>query len=164
MRTDLDNLDLFCRVNIQSESPHKEFIAFIARTVSGASRLNSVTSDKLDISVDDNDSFDAEKARRGEDRWLYFRYSLEIDPIEGASRNDYVAAIADLIQSLWSSDMDAVASCEFEDRLPQNVRRLKWALHPRSNGTVDGGTEIIGRGSCADSTNATTPVRSRVDS
>lgn len=127
MKTNFDTLDLFCRINVQSEMPHQEFVFFIACIVGGVSRRNSVTSDKLDISVDDNDVFDADKARRGKDRWLYFRYTLEIDPIEGVSPGDYVAAIGTLLESLWSSRMDAVASCDFEARLPRNVRRLKWA-------------------------------------
>src|SRR5437879_1707311 len=99
MTTDFDSLELFCRVNVQSEMPHNEFVAFIARRVGGVSRMNSIQSDKLDISVDDNDVFDAEKSHIGKDRWLYFRYTLEIDPIEGISPRDYVAAIGTLLKS-----------------------------------------------------------------
>jgi hypothetical protein len=106
--------------------------------------MNSVRSDKLDISVDDNDVFNAEKARKGKDRWLYFRYTLEIDPIESVSASDYVAAIGILLKSLWSSRMDAVASCDFEDRLPRNVRRLKWAWNPQDHGTLAGGAQVTG--------------------
>ena len=120
-------MDLFCRVNIQSDLPHKEFVSLIARSVGGTSRMYTVKSDKLDISVDDNDMFDAEKARVGKNRWLYFRYTLEIDPIEGTSPSDYIDAIGGLLKSLWSSGLDAVAGCEFEDSLPLNERRLKWA-------------------------------------
>ena len=126
MRTDIDDLDLFCRVNVQSEIPHSEFVSFIAQSVEGVKRLNSITTDKLDISVDDNDVFDAEKSRTGKDRWLYFRYTLEIDPAAGVAPRDYIAAIGDLLKSLWSACMDAVASCDFEEQLPRNVRRLKW--------------------------------------
>lgn len=123
MKPPLDNLELFCRVNVQAEVPHDEFVSFIARSVGGVSRSNSVRSNKLDISVDDNDVFDAEKARIGEDCWLYFRYTLEIDPIRGVSPRDYVAAIGTLLKSLWLSSMDAVAACDFEEQLPRNTRR-----------------------------------------
>lgn len=119
-------MDLFCRVNIQSDLPHKEFVSFIARSVGGVSRMYTVKSDMLDISVDDNDMFDAVKARVGDDRWLYFRYTLEIDPVEGTSPSNYIEAINGLLKSLWSSGLDAIAGCEFEDQLPQNARRLNW--------------------------------------
>ena len=144
MKTDFASLELFCRVNVQSELPHGEFVSFIARSIGGVSHLNSVKSNALDISVDENDVFDAEKARRGKDRWLHFRYTMEIDPIEGVSPINYVTAIGNLLQSLWSSRMDAVASCDFEDRLPRNVRRLKWAWTPNDHKKVAGGTEIAG--------------------
>src|SRR6266404_2326391 len=115
MITDFDDLDLFCRVNVQSEMPHSEFVSFLTRSVGGASRMNSITTDKLDISVDDNDVFDAEKSRTGEDRWLYFRYTLEIDPIAGVAPRDYLVAMDALLKLLWSSGLDAVASCDFEE-------------------------------------------------
>jgi len=140
MKTEFDKLELFCRVNVQSEMPHHELVSFIARSVGGVSRMNSVKSDKVDISVDDNDVFDAVKSGRGKDRWLHFRYTLEIDPMEGVSPGDYVAAIGILLTSLWSSRMDAVASCDFEEQLPRNVRRLKWARIPGIDKGAAGGT------------------------
>jgi hypothetical protein len=133
MKTSCDNAELFCRVNLQSEMSHKDLVSFIASSVRGVSRMNSVKSDKLDISVDENDVFDAQKSQRGKDRWLYFRHTLEIDPVEGASPKDYVAAIGTLLESLWSSRMDAVASCDFEDLLPRNVRRLQWSRAPHAD-------------------------------
>lgn len=131
-----DQFDLFCRVNVQTEMAHSDFVSFIAQRVGGGSRMNSIKSDKLDISVDDNDVFDAEKSRTGKDRWLFFRYTLEIDPVAGIAPETYVAAIGELLKSLWSAGMDAVAASEFEEKLPRNVRRLKWAKTPPDSGDV----------------------------
>lgn len=142
MKTDFDNLDLFCRINIQSEMSHDEFVAYLARTFARESCLNSIKSEMLDISVDDNDVFDEEKARLGEDRWLYFRYTFEIDPIEGVSPEAYIAAIGNLLESLWSSGLDAVASCDFEDQLPRNVRRSKWERTTRPLGASTAVTKM----------------------
>lgn len=128
MVADLSKMDLFCRINVQSELSFQQFVASMARCVGGTNHMNDVRGKTLDISVFENDDFDAKLSKRGEDRWLHFRYTLEIDPIEGVSAGDYVAAIAALLQTLWSSCMDAVASCGFEDQLPRNVRRLKWAM------------------------------------
>jgi hypothetical protein len=116
--------DLFCRVNIDARLPHNQFVNFLARRVGGTSEWNLVSSRELDIIVDENDVFDPAMSVSGEDRWLYFPYTLEIDPIAGVSSQDYIAAVANLLTSLWSAGMDAVAACEFEDELPQNERRL----------------------------------------
>ncbi len=134
MTADVEHPDLFCRVNVQSEMPHGEFVSFLARNIGGVARMNSITTEKLDISVDDNDVFDAAKSCTGEDRWLYFRYTLEIDPAAGVAPGEYIAAVGNLLKSLWSSKMDAVASSDFEGSLPRNVRRLKWSgqLSPTS--------------------------------
>ena len=125
MNTTFDNLDLFCRINVQSEMPHHELVSLIAHSVGRAIRMNSVKSDKVDISVDDNDVFDPEKSQLGKDRWLYFRYTLEIDPIEGVSPRDTLLSLARCFDRLWSSRLDAVASCDFEGQLPRNVAPLE---------------------------------------
>jgi hypothetical protein len=127
----LDSTDLFCRMNVQSRMPFQEFVAFIAGCAGGSSHMNAIRAKALDISVFENDDFDADMSQVGEDRWLHFKYTMEVDPIEGVSRRAYVSAIGALLNSLWSSRMDAVASCDFEDQLPRNVRRLKWARMPR---------------------------------
>jgi hypothetical protein len=132
MKKTNDNSDLFCRVNIQSELPHNDFVNLIADCVGGQKRWNSVTSDSLDISVDSNDVYDAGKCRAGKDRWLYFKYTLEIDPIGDVSSQRYVESIAAFLETLWAKRIEAVASCEFEELLPRNFRRMNWEISPRS--------------------------------
>jgi hypothetical protein len=75
---------------------------------------------------------------------LYFRYTLEIDPTREVALEDYVAAIATLLESLWSSGMDAVAACDFEEKLPRNVRRLKWARTAHSASDEPVRVETVG--------------------
>jgi hypothetical protein len=123
---EFDSMDLFCRINVQAEKPFQEFVIFIRRCTGGSGCMNEVRSQLLDISVFENDDFDANKSHTGMERWLYFRYTLEIDPREGVAATDYIAGIGELLKALWSSRMDAVAACEFEDHLPRNRRRLKW--------------------------------------
>jgi hypothetical protein len=141
MEPNFDNMDLFCRINVQTQMPFLEFAAFIARCAGGSSHMNAIRAKTLDISVFENDDFDAELSRTGADRWLYFRYTLEADPSDGVLPKDYVAAIGALLNSLWSSRMDAIAACDFEEQLPQDVRRLQWARTPRPDRAATG-TEV----------------------
>ena len=143
MEPGLNNRDLFCRINVQAESRFQDIVALIARCAGGSSHENAVRSQTLDISVFENDDYDNEMAHVGEDRWLYFRYRLDIDPIEGVSAKDYVAAIGSLLTALWSAGLDAVAASDFEDHLPRNVRRLNWAKIPRPGSAGVGTSEII---------------------
>ncbi len=149
MQSEFDSMELFCRINVQAEMPFQEFVAFIARCAGGQSRMNAMTSQALDISVFENDDFDTEKSHLGDDRWLYFRYTLEIDPIECISPGDYVAAIGALLKSLWSAGVDAVAACDFEEQLPRNVRRSKWATVSRPDSESNGAAEMTAQSPCA---------------
>jgi hypothetical protein len=141
MKPEFDYGDLFCRINVQTELAFEDFVACIARCAGGSRHMNAVRSQTLDISVSENDDHDTEMAHTGKDRWLHFRYTLEIDPPEGVLPRDYIAAIGTLLQSLWSSGMDAVAACDFEEELPRNVRRLTWASGPRSEGQDAAGAD-----------------------
>jgi hypothetical protein len=118
--------DLFCRLYLQTDLPHGELVGLLGRCVGGTVHFNSVRSQELDISVDENDLYDPERSGKGNDRWLYFRYTLEITPSQSADSREYVAAISRLLSSLWSAGIDAVAASEFEEQLPTNVRRLNW--------------------------------------
>jgi len=118
--------DLFCRVYVQAGVLHPEMVSLLARAVGGTAHCNSVRSRELDISVDENDIYDPARCMDGKNRWLHFRYTLEIGPVQGVDGREYVAAISRLLSSLWSAGIDAVAASEFEDHLPANVRRLSW--------------------------------------
>jgi hypothetical protein len=118
-------IDLFCRINVQADMPYSAFVVLVARCASGARHANLVSSKNLDISVDENDIFDAEKSKQGAKRWLYYPYTLEIDAPAKTSQDSYVAAVGSLLQSLWSCNLDAVASCEFESSLPRKEQRTK---------------------------------------
>jgi hypothetical protein len=119
-----DSTNLFCRINVQTQMPFLEFVSFIARCAGGSVHMSAIRAKSVDVSVFENDDFDAEKSRTGDDRWLYFRYTLEADPVDGVPPKDYVSAVGALLNSLWSSRMDAVAACDIEEQLPRNARRL----------------------------------------
>ena len=53
------------------------------------------------------------------DGFLYYRYFLDIDPVQDVDEADYVASVATLLTQLWQSEYKAVAACDFEDRLPR---------------------------------------------
>lgn len=97
--------DLFCRINVQTDMPHHELVAILAHALGGTSHGNVVKNRLLNISVDDNDVFDPEKSHTGKDRWLHFRYTLEVDPVKGISPAEYVAAIGALLERFWASCM-----------------------------------------------------------
>jgi len=118
--------DLFCRVMAQSELPFKAFCARVGEIVGGRVARNGVTSSRVELFVDENDSYDPALCHRGPDRWLRFRYTLEITPAPGTEPDHYIAAVGQLLKGLWSEGIPAVGACEFETRLPVNPDRAQW--------------------------------------
>lgn len=112
-------MDYFCRVYVDSSLQFRDFVRLVATLATGTEFMNTVRSDILDISIDENDSRNQPRQGR-RDRWLGFPYTLEIDPIIASDSASYFRAIGTLLTSFWAAGMDAVAACDFEDRLPLN--------------------------------------------
>ena len=91
MQPDFDSMDLFCRINVQAEMPHQEFVAFIAQQYRRGQPHNSVRSQTLDILVDENTPTTLSIENREETLACYVTWKSI--PIEGVEPKDYVASI-----------------------------------------------------------------------
>lgn len=52
-----------------------------------------------------------------EEKFLYFDYVLDCTPTERATEEECIDSINNLLEKLWSNSLNAVAACEFEDKL-----------------------------------------------
>ena len=112
--------DTYCKLFISSELPHETLSNIIAEAVSGCQvRIWSISSPALDIYINLNDEYDANKTCGEEDGFLYFKFFLDIEPTPGTDIQRYIKAIAHLMQALHQNGMQSVAACDFEDRLPK---------------------------------------------
>jgi hypothetical protein len=72
------------------------------------------------LEVRPNDEFDLKKSTVFPDGFLYFPCSVEIDFAEEYSIKEASHTVGDLLKFLWMRKYPAVASCEFEELLPEN--------------------------------------------
>jgi hypothetical protein len=80
----------------------------------------------IDLFIDNNEDFENGDLRSFPDGFLYFKYYLEVE-----SNNNIQQFISSLLNYLWQKDISAVASCDFENSLPEkggyNSKNIPWA-------------------------------------
>lgn len=113
-------IDNYCKVYVDTHVPKSDLIRLIQSALAGnpEGRATIRTSSCV-IDVEDNDDFSAEKQSDPANGFLYFRYYLDIEPVENVGRERYVAVLSVLLDNLREKGCKAVPACDFEDALPR---------------------------------------------
>jgi hypothetical protein len=96
-------MDLFCQIYINYERSEKEIIFF----------LSELMTEDVVIDLRKNDEY-----QPNSDDFLFFKYILEIDFL--TETVNYVQIVGDILLFLWSKQIAAVASCDYENKLPES--------------------------------------------
>lgn len=76
---------------------------------------------EFDVSIISNDEFDILKQREFPDGFLYFNHLIDIGFLDDLSLDFAVTVVTKILHWLWhEKKVAAVASCDYEDLLPQN--------------------------------------------
>ena len=112
-------IDLFCKIYLDTESSIDDVNRLILASIGGDSSRNStITTSSCLIDIDENDQFDEVMRTDPVNGFLYCRYFLDIEPVEGVSRVRYVEVLSTLLKKLREKGCKAIPACDFEDELP----------------------------------------------
>jgi len=112
---------LFCEIYVQSEEGENAFIEHVCALLSGSRSGNEVRTEWAVVQVFEND-FAGKKFEDPKDSFLGYRYKIEFEFGSEMQifREDYITNAGSLLTQLWDNGYKAVASCCFEEELPQN--------------------------------------------
>jgi hypothetical protein len=108
---------LYCKVYVDSELDCQGIAKLLCDAFGGSRSGLTVVTPSVEVDVRTNDEYRPDV--RGRDRFLFYRYTLDIVATEAARRPDVLAAVSQVLNALWASNAYAVASCDFEDELPR---------------------------------------------
>lgn len=111
--------NLYCKIYINTAHSRGAVLEFLSKIVSGViCHRRTVASRYLDLDVVVNKSFSV-PGLNNEDEFLSYPIYLDVEPNSRASAIEYIVAVSELLQGLWAAGFDAVAACDFEDKLPR---------------------------------------------
>ena len=111
-------MNLYCKVYLDSALPKHAILARLAEWVTGQVRMRTITADAFEVDVVPSEDFDEVRKQDAKNGFLFYRYYLDVEPRSGVPQEEYIAAIGSLLTKVRAEGMRAVASCDFEDRLP----------------------------------------------
>ena len=124
---------MFCRIYVSGEGIERRGLTVAVCDLLGAQLVSEkyIEKDGYSIEVRPNDEYDKMSEREFPDGFLYFPLSIEIDIQDGISKEDAAREVGGILEFLWEGNYAAIASCEFEDLLPEkggyNNRNVPWA-------------------------------------
>ncbi|AZK45324.1 1,4-dihydroxy-6-naphthoate synthase [Paenibacillus lentus] len=114
-----EEFDLYTKIFVDSGVNKEVLIDTVSNIVMGTISGSSILTKQAEIFIFNNGDFDEDTRNQGNDSFLYYKYYLEIEPIEDVVYRNYVLEISNLLTKLWDADFKAIASCDFEDLLPR---------------------------------------------
>lgn len=116
----IDNtFDLYCKIYLDTDLDRDLVLSTITGIVGGEhEEYFSLVNDIFNLDVIRNDDFHELRRNAAPDGFLFSRYLLDIEPNEHIDSDTYINMVACLLEGLWRLGKKAVASCDFEDMLP----------------------------------------------
>ena len=126
------NSILYCKVYIDANVGIESLVSTVAQILEGVEEMNTVILPRCEIDVRKNEEFNEVRRREFPDGFLYFRYYADIEAQLGQQRESQIELVSKLLKRLWSLGFPAIASCDFEDELPQQggyrSRSVPWSV------------------------------------
>lgn len=112
--------DLYCKIFIDSTASRNDLVNDVALLFSGTAERATVYTQLGDIDVRENKDFDEELRSDADDGFLHYRFFVDVDPKPARGLDGAVLLISKMLEHFWSNGFRAVASCDYEDSLPNN--------------------------------------------
>lgn len=109
--------NLYCKVFVDTNLNYEEIFSRVMDYVGGKKESFSyIVTDWCDMSIQKNKEYNKEQYLQDTDNFLYWKYYLDIEPIE-TDEDTYIKRIQYLLKYLKEYCNGVVAACDFEDEL-----------------------------------------------
>ena len=112
---------LDCKIYCTGNLSFSEIRNQISKLV-GADKIgiSFIETDFYELSIDKNDEFDINRQVDFPDGFLFFKFLIYLEFTNNAEINKCADEISKILKWLWGKGMPAVASCDYENLLPEN--------------------------------------------
>ena len=113
---------MFCRIYISGVNVDGKSLLISVCTLLKGDLIDNTYVEKKGYSVEvrPNEEYDEKKEKIFPDGFLYFPYSVEIDIHDDVDKVCAAEEMSEILRFLWRNGYTAIASCDFEDLLPEN--------------------------------------------
>ena len=111
---------MFCRIYVGINIDQKILLLSISKFLGIEPDRNAyIEKNGYSIEVRPNDEFDEKRMNTFPDGFLYFPLFVEIDIEDDINQESTAEEVGGILKFLWANKYPAIASCDFEDLLPE---------------------------------------------
>ena len=113
---------MYCKIYVTKKNIGSNELSTSISLLIGGNQTNNIYVEKegYSIEVDANDEYDAIKEKHFPDGFLFFPFTIEIDIYDNIKKETAAQEVGGILKFLWENGYTAIASCDFEDLLPEN--------------------------------------------
>lgn len=109
--------NLYCKIFVDTDLFYEELFALVLKFTGGKKQaITFISTQWCDISVQKNKEYGAERYLEDPENFLYWKYYLDIEP-DNVEKDVYIKKISNLLGHIKDHCNDAIAACDFEDKL-----------------------------------------------
>lgn len=134
----LDTHEYYCKVFVNKDIDHRELEVLIGKLISAKNEKRTKTASWGEIDVNINKAAKPPWGKVDDDNFLFWKFFLDIEPLENSTRDEYIKGIIHLMYSLRHNGFQVVAACDFENELPKFYNKnfeLAYRIYPEPQGT-----------------------------
>lgn len=110
--------DLYCKIYVNSPLEIEELVGLISDLSEGTAKpFHEIETKLATIDCMVSHSRDDVLAQVSDDGFVFYKFYLDVEPVAGVARREYISHIRSLVLSLEGRGYQAVAACDFEDEL-----------------------------------------------
>ena len=110
----------YCSLFIDSDVSREDLTLNLAKFFGVSPDRHYLSNEKGEVGVMKNKDYDSALHQDETDGFLHYRYFLEVEPNEELGKESAVEFVSNTLKYLWSQGYPAVASCDYEELLPNN--------------------------------------------
>lgn len=116
----IDEPNYYCSLFTDSNVSREELILRLAKFFGVSPNRHYLSNEKGEVGILKNKDYDAELRKDETDGFLHYRYLLEVEPKDDLGEENAVNLVGKILEYLWLQNFPAVASCDYEEKLPNN--------------------------------------------
>lgn len=131
----LDIHKYYCKVFLNKGIDAKDLEVLMGKLIKKGTNTYAC----CDISINLNKAAMPPLGKIDDDNFLFWKFFLDIEPVENITRDSYVKGIIELMRNLRNNGFQVLATCDFEDELPRYDNKnfvLAYRIYPEPQGTI----------------------------
>lgn len=115
----MDSVDciIYCTGDISINELRTKLATLIG---SNKIEVSFIQKDFYELSIHKNDDFNSVRQEGFPDGFLYFKFIVEVGFNNNCEVDNAVPVVSKILNGLWEMGMPSVASCDYENLLPEN--------------------------------------------